>query len=153
MKLAGPAGAHLTYCTNIHPGESWAEVREALRTHVVGVKQRVCPAAPFGVGLRLSAQAAEELVVTHELDRAKGELDDAGLYVFTLNGFPYGAFHGARVKERVYRPDWLEDERVSYTGVLARVLAALLADGTQGSISTVPGCFAERAEPGAARAS
>jgi hypothetical protein len=85
------------------------------------------------------------------LDDTKRELDDAGLYVFTLNGFPYGSFHGTRVKERVYRPDWLEDERVRYTCALARILAALLPENTPGSISTVPGCFQERAEPGAAR--
>ena len=29
MKLAEGAG-HLTYCTNIHPGETWAEVRANL---------------------------------------------------------------------------------------------------------------------------
>ncbi|HEX6274433.1 MAG TPA: metabolite traffic protein EboE, partial [Polyangiaceae bacterium] len=153
MKLETPAGAHLTYCTNIHPGESWADVREALRTHVVCVKRRVSPSAPFGVGLRLSARAAEELATTPgALAEARAELDAAGLYVFTLNGFPYGEFHGTRVKERVYRPDWLEDARIDYTGSLARVLAALLPADTPGSISTVPGCFAERAERGAARA-
>ena len=52
------AGAHLTYCTNIHPGESWDAVFENVRTHVVAVKARVAPNEPFGVGLRLSARAA-----------------------------------------------------------------------------------------------
>ena len=42
--LAAPAGAgrvklgagvHLTYCSNIHPGESWAEVRANFDRHVV----------------------------------------------------------------------------------------------------------------------
>jgi sugar phosphate isomerase/epimerase len=153
VKLDAPAGAHLTYCTNIHPGETWPEVQAALRTHVAGVKRRISPNAPFGVGLRLAARAADDLVNgPGVLDDAKRELDDAGLYVFTLNGFPYGSFHGTRVKERVYRPDWLEDERVRYTRSLGRVLAALLPENTPGSISTVPGCFHERAEPGAARA-
>jgi sugar phosphate isomerase/epimerase len=153
VRLDAPEGAHLTYCTNIHPGESWPEVQEALRTHVAGVKRRVSPNAAFGVGLRLAARAATELVnAPGALENARRELDDAGFYVFTLNGFPYGSFHGTRVKERVYRPDWLEDERVAYTRSLARVLAALLPENTPGSISTVPGCFQERAEPGAARA-
>src|SRR5262249_33509828 len=48
------------------------------------------------------------------------------------------------VKEHVYRPDWLEPERVAYTNQLADILAALLPDGVDGSISTVPGCFYER---------
>jgi hypothetical protein len=153
VKLETPAGSHLTYCTNVHPGESWPEVRAAVRSYVAGVKQAVAPKAPFGVGLRLSARATEELVeVPNALSAARAELDEAGLYVFTLNGFPYGKFHGARVKERVYRPDWLEADRLAYTLSLAKVLAALLPDGVPGSISTVPGCFGERAEPGAPRA-
>ena len=133
--------AHLTYCTNIHPGESWAEVRANLETHVVEVKRRVCPDAPFGVGLRLSARAAAEL----EIGELKQLLAAHGLYVFTINGFPYGPFHGQPVKEHVYRPDWLEDERVAYTQRLADILAAVLPDGMTGSISTVPGCFKPRA--------
>src|SRR5262245_57562585 len=135
VRLDEPAAAHLTYCTNIHPGESWASVSETLRTHVVEVKRRVSPNAPFGVGLRLAAQAAEELfAVPAGVDELKRELDAAGLYVFTLNGFPYGAFHGTRVKERVYRPDWLEEPRLEYTLCLVRVLAALLPEGVSGSI-------------------
>lgn len=153
MKLATPAASHLTYCTNVHPGESWPEVRAAVRSYVAGVKRAVAPEAPFGVGLRLSARAVDELlVVPHGVEAARAEFDEAGLYVFTLNGFPYGAFHGTHVKERVYRPDWLEDERLAYTRSLAHVLAGLLPEGTPGSISTVPGCFAERADAGASRA-
>jgi len=63
------------------------------------------------------------------------------LYVFTINGFPYGKFHGARVKEGVYLPDWRNDERLRYTDELADLLAQLLPDGLQGSVSTVPGAF------------
>lgn len=135
----------LTYCTNIHAGESWAEVDAALQLQVREVKQRVSPEAPFGVGLRLSARACQELEAdASRLGALRAELAELGLYVFTLNGFPYGAFHGTRVKEAVYRPDWLEPERVRYTASLARVLASLLPSGMVGSISTVPGCFAPR---------
>jgi sugar phosphate isomerase/epimerase len=141
--------AHLTYCTNIHPGESWAEVRANLE-HVRAVKARVAPEVPFGVGLRLGARAAHELAAdVHELRRW---LDAHGLYVFTINGFPHGAFHGTPVKEQVYRPDWLEPERVTYTNLLADLLAVLLPDDMAGTISTVPGCFRARAAPGAERA-
>lgn len=132
--------SHLTYCTNIHPGESWAEVRANLETHVLAVKQRVCPEAPFGVGLRLSARAADEL----DPSAVRRWLDEHGLYVFTLNGFPYGPFHGTPVKDQVYRPDWHEPERVAYTNRLAEVLVELVPDGVTGTISTVPGCFQDR---------
>ena len=135
--------SHLTYCTNIHPGESWPEVRANLSRYVVAVKTRVAPDQPFGVGLRLSALAATELLpVAGDLRRW---LEERGLYVFTINGFPYGQFHGAPVKESVYRPDWLEPERLAYTNLLADVLVELLPDGVDGTISTAPGCFRARA--------
>lgn len=160
MKLQArdPRGrpVHLTYCTNIHPGESWPEVFEIMKTHVLAVKRRVSPNAPFGVGLRLSARAAQALAVSPEVLVAfKRFLEDNELYVFTLNGFPYGPFHGQPVKEQVYRPDWMEAERLQYTEHLAGVLAALLPRSDEGlgrtlgplegSISTVPGCFRGRA--------
>jgi sugar phosphate isomerase/epimerase len=145
MRLPELNGAHLTYCTNIHPGESLAEVRAVLASPVARVKAALSPQEPFGVGLRLAAAACDALLADDELAVFRGELDRAGLYVFTLNGFPYGAFHGTRVKEAVYRPDWLEDERVRYTAALARVLAHLLPEGVDGSISTGPGAFRPRA--------
>jgi len=37
MIVDGAPGLHLTYCTNIHPGESWEEVFANLRTHVLAV--------------------------------------------------------------------------------------------------------------------
>lgn len=107
------------------------------------MKQRVCPDEPFGVGLRLSARAAHELAP--DIHALRRWLDDAGMYVFTINGFPHGRFHGVPVKADVYRPDWHEDERVAYTNLLGDLLAVLLPDGVPGSISTVPGCFRERA--------
>jgi hypothetical protein len=134
--------AHLTYCTNIHPGEAWSEVFANLETHVLAVKHRVCPDQPFGVGLRLSARAADEV----DPIALRRWLDEHGLYVFTINGFPYGPFHGAPVKDQVYRPDWNEPERVAYTNRLADVLVELLPDGVMGTISTVPGCFQGRGD-------
>ena len=142
---------HLTYCTNIHPGETWAEVRDNLARYVVPVRDRVGGGAPFGVGLRLSAEAARALAHPAALDELRAFLGDHGLYVFTVNGFPYGTFHGAPVKERVYRPDWLEPERLAYTNQLADVLAALLPEGVEGTVSTLPGAFAPRARDGASR--
>jgi sugar phosphate isomerase/epimerase len=132
-------GLHLTYCTNVHPGESLAEVRAALATQVLAVKRRVCRDRPFGVGLRLSARAAAELVEGGALDELHRWLDDHGLYVFTINGFPFGAFHDKRVKAAVYQPDWRSDERIAYSDRLALILARLLPSGVEGSVSTVPG--------------
>ncbi len=136
-------GFHLTYCSNIHPGESWAEVSEALATSLPRIRQRLHVEGAMAVGLRLSAQAAEDLDAPGALDRFRGFLRDGNYYVLTMNGFPYGAFHGTRVKERVYLPDWRDPRRLAYTNRLARQLATLLADrpDVEGCVSTVPGAF------------
>ena len=141
MKL-GPE-AHLTYCTNVHKGISWPEVRAYLERDVVAVKAQACPDAPFGLGFRFAAQAAAELADPAALADLQDLLARHDLYVFTLNGFPYGPFHGVRVKEEVYQPDWSYPERLAYTNRLADLLLRLLpADpGIAGSVSTVPGTF------------
>ncbi len=144
MKLRAAGQPHLTYCTNIHPGESWAEVRANLARYTTAVKAAVAPDVPFGVGLRLSGRAADELAAPGVLDELRAFLATEGLYVFTINGFPHGTFHGTAVKEQVYLPDWLDDRRLSYTDRLATLLAALLPDAVEGSVSTVPGAFKPR---------
>ena len=145
MKVRAAGEPHLTYCTNIHAGESWSEVKAVVARHVTAVKRKVAADARFGVGLRLSARAATELSAPGELSAFRGMLRDEGLYAFTINGFPYGAFHATRVKEAVYLPDWLDDARLAYTATLGELLAALLPDDVDvGSVSTVPGAFRAR---------
>ena len=141
---ATTSSVHLSYCTNIHPGESWPEVRANLERYLVPVREAVAAGRPFGVGLRLSAEAARTLATPPVLDELRDFLAAHDLYVFTINGFPYGPFHGRPVKEQVYLPDWLDPERLAYTDQLADILAALVPDGVEGTISTVPGAFAPR---------
>ncbi len=129
---------HLTYCLNIHPGESWREQRAAIATHAAAVKAAVAPRRPFGLGLRLGREAADTLAAPVQLADLRRLLRDLGMYVFTINGFPYGPFHGRPVKREVYRPDWRAPERLDYTVRLAELLAALLPAGMAGSISTLP---------------
>ncbi|MDH3710108.1 MAG: metabolite traffic protein EboE [Cyclobacteriaceae bacterium] len=135
MKLS--AGGHLTYCTNIHPGESWVEVFQSLKQNVPEVKKRVAPDKPFGVGLRLSNKASEELI-SQGVESFKNWMKDEDLYVFTMNGFPYGGFHHQVVKDRVHHPDWTTSERLHYTLRLFQLLGALLPSGISGGISTSP---------------
>lgn len=132
---------HLTYCLNVHAGESWADTMAAIRDYACPIARQTAGAAPFGLGLRLSAHAAAELLSGNNLDRFKLFLEDQNLYVFTVNGFPYGPFHGRPVKERVYAPDWAQPERADYTLQLARILTALLPEDVDGSISTLPGTY------------
>ena len=39
---------HLAYSTLVHPGDTWAEMRESLETYAPAVKARVSPDAPYG---------------------------------------------------------------------------------------------------------
>jgi sugar phosphate isomerase/epimerase len=146
MRVASAGRPHLGYCTNIHPGESLAEVRQNLERYVIEVKRLVAPSCPMGVGLRLSARAARELSEPGAVAELAEFLREQGLYVFTINGFPYGEFHKGRVKEQVYLPDWLDDARLAYSDQLAVLLAELISgcDVAQGSVSTSPGAFKPR---------
>src|SRR6266436_1884033 len=136
-----PGDVHLTYCTNIHAGESWRDIRASLDEHVPAIKSSVAANQPMGIGLRLSGQAAATAREPDALASFSDQLSKLGAYVFTINAFPFGPFHGVRVKEHVYLPDWRDRERVAFTANSAAVLAAILPDGVDGSISTVPGAF------------
>lgn len=141
MRLA--KGHHLAYCGNIHRGETWEEMFAALETYTLAVRDRVSGSQPYGIGLRLSAQAARELSAPATVANFQRWLERNDCYVFTINGFPYGRFHGQRVKEQVYAPDWTTNERVDYTNGLFDLMAMLAPPGGEGSISTVPGSFKE----------
>ncbi len=136
-------GRHLAYCTNIHRGETWREIFDTLKTHTLAVRERVCPRDPFAIGLRLGHAAGTDLSDSKTLLEFQRWLETNSCYVFTINGFPYGRFHGTRVKEQVYAPDWTSPERLAYTNLLFDLLAKLLPDGVEGSVSTVPGSFKE----------
>ena len=141
MRLAH--GIQLAYCTNVHRGGNWAETFASLENDVMRVRQAVAPDEPYAIGLRLGADAAQELVDGDNLSNFRRWLDEKNCYVFTINGFPYGNFHGTRVKEQVYLPDWTSPERLAYTNLLFDILAELSDDGGEGSVSTLPGSFKE----------
>jgi len=134
---------HLAYCTNVHPGESWDETFAALNRWTLAVKQRVLPSGQYAIGLRLSDLASRQLSDPKEFLAFQQWLDHNECYVFTLNGFPFGRFHGTRVKEQVYAPDWTTQERLDYTKRLFDLLARLVPPWIDGSVSTSPGSFKE----------
>lgn len=134
-------GAHLAYCTNVHRGQNWRQTLESLQKYTLAVRRRVCPRRPFAIGLRLGHRAAAELARPKALLEFRRWLDKHDCYIFTVNGFPYGRFHGTHVKEKVYLPDWTSPERLAYTNLLFDLLAGLVPDGVEGSVSTLPGSF------------
>lgn len=137
----------LSYCTNVHPGRSVAEVEAGLDRYTVAVRDRY--ALPLAAGLWLAKPVVDELTFVRNALPAFGEgLRRRGLTCHTLNAFPFGDFHNERVKENVYLPDWSQPPRLEYSRQCATVLAALLpAEVTDGSISTVPLSFKSFARP------
>jgi hypothetical protein len=138
VKLPSHPDFHLTYCTNIHPAHGWDNVRASLARYAPALRRRFAPESEFGVGLRLSAVDARGLLTGSNLEDFRRFLEEQGLYVAILNGFPYGPFHGTPVKASVYAPDWRDPARVEYTLDLIRILAALLPEGNDGGVSTAP---------------
>lgn len=144
MKLSGNLG-HLTYSTLVHPGDTWDEMWDSLKTYVPRVKERVAPNERFGVSLRLSAASAEQLVNSpRERGELKAFLDANDMYLYTVNAFPYGPFKNTVVKEQVYEPDWRSEERTQYTINVAEILAEIAPDDVEPSIQSPPLGFKPR---------
>lgn len=133
---------HLTYCLNIHPGESWSDNIAAIKDKAVAVKQRIAPDQWFGLGLRISQFAAQRLATDEsQIEEAREIFNANQLYAFSVNAFPYGRFHASAVKAQVYAPDWRAPERCDYTMQVADAFAHFLPPEVDGSISTVPGSY------------
>lgn len=139
LRLSGDRTVHLGYCYNVLPGETAAAVCDQV-ARVCGPVRRQLGVARLGVGLWIAQPAARELRADAAARRRlAATLAAEGLYVFTLNGFPFGGFHAPQVKARVFEPSWAEAARVDYTLDLAELLVELLPDDVaRGSISTVP---------------
>lgn len=139
------SGQQLGYCTNVHPYEDLTGLVAALESGAAPLRERLvragrlAPDAPLGVGLWLPARVAAQ--VAHDPLPLRRRLDALRLSCFTVNAFPYGDFHGARVKDAVFRPTWAERSRLDYTLLAAQALAALLPEGQLGSISTHSGGY------------
>ena len=147
MHLAGERElGHLTYCTNIHAGEPLDDVMASLARHLPEIKSDAAGGQALGVGLRLGNAAVTRLREDAALTELRDFLAAGDYYVFTLNGFPFGAFHGRTVKEDAYKPDWSDPRRLHYTDALADILCTLLPGGHVGSVSTVPCTFKPWAE-------
>tara|TARA_R110002050_G_scaffold109796_5_gene221203 strand:+ start:12675 stop:13868 length:1194 start_codon:yes stop_codon:yes gene_type:complete len=129
---------HLSYCSNIHPGEDWENTFFNLKEYVPKIKEELSKNTNFGIGLRLSNKASKQLAEGNNLTDFKYWLSENNCYVFTMNGFPYGDFHDTEVKDKVHSPDWTTRERVDYTKRLFAQLAEILPEGISGGISTSP---------------
>lgn len=136
----------LSYCTNVHPGLTVAEVESGLDRYAAPIAREF--GKPMSAGLWLAEPVVRELLSTGDSARRFADrLTRRGLTCHTLNAFPYGNFHDRQVKQKVYLPDWADPRRLTYTAQCAQVLTSLLPDGVEGSISTLPLGFKGFAHP------
>ncbi|VAX40152.1 FIG00873367: hypothetical protein [hydrothermal vent metagenome] len=127
----------LSYCTNVHPAQTVAQVIDGFDRYTLPIQQQY--GKPLAAGLWLAEPVISELMQTSDgAKRLSEELQKRNLICYTLNAFPYGDFHSERVKENVYLPDWSTTQRLNYTINCAKVLATLMPEGMQGSLSTLP---------------
>jgi hypothetical protein len=136
-EVIGP-GTVLGYCTNVHAGTNLQQIKDNLDRYAVKIKSQVSPSEPMGVGLWLAASTVRQLSDQNRVDELAAFLDSRGLLAYTFNGFPFNNFHAEVVKHRVYEPDWTDPSRFAYTLDLARILARLIPEDSDGSISTLP---------------
>ena len=105
----------------------WRQVREA------------AGADRLSLGLWFPRDVAERLATDPDaLARLREALDRNGLAAVTYNAFPADAFHAPVVKQAVYSPSWLADERRMYTLQVARIAGLLAQPGDVVPISTLP---------------
>ena len=89
---------HLSYCSNIHAGESWDATFLNLKIYIPEVKKRLDHNEPFGIGLRLSHEASLVLERPSCMQEFQEWLKRSNAYFYTLNCFPYCGFHRTKVK-------------------------------------------------------
>ena len=135
----GPDGLfHLTYCTKVHPGRGWPELFVIPVPWRHGSGPALPRSGPSVWACGSPPRESRELLAGDALARFQDFLAAQQLYVFTLNGFPYGDLGAQPVKEGIFAPDWRAPRRLDYTLRLVDILARLLPAGGEGGISTVP---------------
>lgn len=134
----------VTYCMNVHPGESLDAIVKALEDVTLPLRDAlgVDDEADFPIGLRLGSEAARALRVPESLRAFDAVLRRNHLAAIGVNGFPYGPFHGRPVKTDVYEPDWANPHRAAYTRdlfyALTRLPGADLGNDHRLSVTTAP---------------
>ncbi|MBX2848094.1 MAG: metabolite traffic protein EboE [Acidiferrobacterales bacterium] len=129
----------LAYCSNVHPGVTLEAINNNIEKWL-GAVARARSREEMAGGLWLPQMVTEQLISNQNLQQLFSEkLAENNIWLATLNGFPYGDFHQAVVKEKVYQPTWAEKNRQIYTQQLAEIFATCSPDFDRTySISTLP---------------
>src|SRR5258705_1862863 len=144
------ARVRLAYCLNVHAAEDLAQLLAGIRDVTLPLRDRLARGdESFGAGIYLPAQLARHLAGERgagDLARLADLVARSRLDPFTYNAFPAGGFHADGLKAAVFKPTWMEEERVRFTLDVAHVAAHLarVAAGSPRShvsISTHTGAF------------
>lgn len=149
----------LCHCQNVFPGTTLREKARIFTGPLNTVRQFVPGGTehPFASGLWFDASTASALLKARQEKDFAAFAHDLGYYAFSANAFPAGLFHGGRVKTSVYLPDWTTRDRLEYTEAVARILAPMMPEDSEGAISTLPGGYGaflrdrEKVEPAIAK--
>lgn len=139
MSNSSPART-IGYSLNVFPYTTLAELWPVLEGDVLRIKESVFPNEVLPVELRFSQRLVDELLQDcDQVAKLKYFLDTNDLALVTVNGFVMPAFHGERVKERVYLPAWHEsDARMRFTNACLDLLAQLAPSDTEFVSVSVP---------------
>lgn len=135
------SAARLALCGNVFPSETVAQARAVFAGPLRQLARefQAQPHAQPGFGLYLAASALAELDADPSLRSAfQSEIRTSAWPIWTANAFPFGGFHGARVKEKAFLPDWRSAERADFSLSVAGFLSELMAPGERGSVSSCP---------------
>lgn len=134
----------LTYCLNIFPIKRADDVFVLFENTIPELKRKLGLKEydQFPLGIWFPNNILEELMRKKSL--LVRLMNQHNLVIATMNAFPFGVFHGERVKEKVYYPDWGERERLKYTKKLVELTVELPRLERILPISTVPVTFGNR---------
>jgi len=109
----------ITYCGNVHPVVGLSDLEQYLDESTPSVQNHF--GAKFPLGLWLPKTAMQDALSEKGLASLRGRLETLETMPVTFNAFPMEVFHGTRVKELVYTPDWSTRERLDYTKSVAQL--------------------------------
>jgi len=132
----------IAYALNVFPSDTLEELDASLAGPAARLRERAAVrGAPLPVELRLGLPAIEAATRGGRAGAIRERLAASGLRCVSVNGFPLSPFHARRVKEDVFRPSWLDEERVRATLDLAAIAAELSDGADETTLSTLAGSF------------
>lgn len=118
--------ALLGYCLNLHPARDLDEFLARTARVALPLRARLGWRGLFGVGPWMGARLVRTLLdEPRAFERLVAFFRAERLDPYTWNAFPYGEFHSAGVKERVFEPRWSDHARAQYTCDVARLALRL----------------------------